>query len=77
METHIALKLDIGRCSVMVIMLPRPKSCFLLALGYIAVSILFRIDERDISVICLMRGIDNLKYALGSRKGCKDYIKLL
>ena len=76
-EAHVAPPLGIGYRAVAVRMLPRPDSRPLAALGQAAVGCFFSVDEGNVAVVRLGRGVDYLKYTLSARKRHDDIVKLL
>ncbi len=73
---HAALKTLIGRCvAVLMIMLPRPHSRVLLCLSECAVHFL-RIDQHDITVVCLWLFVQHLENAVCAGECHDNRVKL-
>ena len=77
-ETHIAFQLLIGHCAVRLMrVFPRPETCTLTALCNIAIRILLRIYQGDISVVNLRLFIHHVEDTLRSGERHDNGVELL
>ena len=78
LELHFSRPSDVSRGVVrLVIMFPRPFARAFLALRDVAVSVHFRIDQRDVALVFLGFGVDEREYAFSARQRHKNAVHLL